>query len=232
MEHTQFNQNEATVLEQYKKARIDMRSGKNEEIEQAKAVFLRLGDYRNCADLAQKCEMMLTFQLGNTVSFGAYRGESIRWKVVEQRGKMRMLLAQDIVFEMPYNELRTDVSWQTTTLRKWLNHDFLKETLTDAQRPLVISTRRTNEPNEQFFTNAGLTTMDKVFILSKRELDIYLPEAQDRALGKWWWLRTPGDNLLAAEAVDADGSVYLHGININYAQGGVRPAMWVLLRDY
>ena len=176
--------------------------------------------------------MLLDFRVGNTVTFGALQGKPLRWRVAEVRGKMRMLIAEDIMLEQPYNALRVDVSWQTRTLRNWLNHDFLQEAFTPEQRLLPIATRRTNEPNEQFYTNAGLPTMDRVFILSKRELDSYLPDEADRICGKWWWLRTPGDNLLAVEAVDADGSVYLHGIKVNYPSGGVRPAMWVLLRDY
>ena len=37
-------------------------------------------------------------------------------------------------------------------------------------------------------------------------------------------------SLLSVAAVDRDGSVYEYGINNSYADGGVRPAMWILLR--
>lgn len=40
----------------------------------------------------------------------------------------------------------------------------------------------------------------------------------------------PGCNLLSAVSDCEDGSIYEIGINVNYASGGVRPAMWVLLR--
>lgn len=50
------------------------------------------------------------------------------------------------------------------------------------------------------------------------------------ALGEWWWTRTPGSNLVSAVAVYPDGSLYIPGININYTDGGVRPAMWILLK--
>lgn len=232
MEQAQRNQDNERLLERYTQAKNAMRTGKDEDLAWAKDVFLGMGDYKNSSSLAQKCEMLLTFREGNTVTFGAYQGKPIRWRVADTSGKMRMLIAEDVVLELPYNDLRVDVYWQTTTLRKWLNKEFLQEAFTAEQRLLIINTRRTNEANEQFFTNGGLPTMDKVFIPSKRELDRYLPETKDRALGKWWWLRTPGDNLLAVVAVEADGSVYLHGVNVNYPNGGVRPAMWVLLRDY
>lgn len=216
----------------YEKAREVMRTGKPENITEARAIFADLGDYRNSAVMVERCDILMNFQVGSTVTFGSYAGSPIRWRVCDTNGKMRMLLAEDIVLERPYNDLRVDTYWQTATLRKWLNKEFLQEAFTPEQRLMVMATRRTNEPNEIFYTNAGLATMDKVFVLSKRELDQYLPEKSERVLGKWWWLRTPGDNLLAVEAVDEQGEAYLHGVNVNYAAGGVRPAMWVLLKDY
>lgn len=232
MEQTQKKQNDEILFEQYTQAKNAMRTGNENEIARAKDIFLGMGNYRNSSSLAEKCEMLLTFREGNTVTFGAYQGKPIRWKVVDSSGKMRMLIAEDLVLEMPYNNLRVDSYWQSTTLRKWLNKEFVQEAFTPEQRLLLIGTRRTNESNELYYTQGGLPTMDKVFIPSKRELDHYLPQTQDRALGKWWWLRTPGDNLLAVTAVEADGSVYMHGVNVNYPNGGVRPAMWLLLRDY
>lgn len=216
----------------YEKAREAMRSGNQEQLTAAKALFLSLGDYKNSAALVHKCDMLMEFQVGNTVTFGAYNGSPIRWRICDASGKMKMLIAEGIVLEKPYNDLRIDTYWQTTSLRKWLNKEFLQEAFTQEERMMVIATRRTNEPNECFYTNGGLPTMDKVFVLSKQELDHYLPEATDRNLGKWWWLRTPGDNLLAVEAVDEQGEAYLHGVNVNYATGGVRPALWVLLKDF
>lgn len=216
----------------FDEAKENMRSGNLESIAAAKELFLALGDYKNSVVMAQKCQMLLEYQIGNTVTFGAYNGKPIRWRVCDTSGKLKMLIAEGIVLEKPYNDLRVDTYWQTATLRKWLNKEFLQEAFTQEERMMVMATRRTNEPNECFYTNAGLPTMDKVFVLSKQELDHYIPERKDRVLGQWWWLRTPGDNLLAVEAVDDQGEAYLHGVNVNYLTGGVRPALWVLLKDF
>lgn len=220
------------IQKQYEEAREAMRSGKAENLTAAKEAFLALGDYKNSTAMAHKCEMLLEFQVGNTVDFGCYNGQPIRWRVCDANGKMKLLIAEKIILERPYNDLRVDTYWQTATLRKWLNNEFLAEAFSKDERNMVIATRRSNEPNECFYTNAGLPTMDKVFVLSKRELDQYLPEQADRAFGQWWWLRTPGDNLLSVTAVEEQGDVYLHGVNVNYPNGGVRPALWILLKDY
>ena len=217
---------------QYEKAREGMRSGNQENLAASRDIFLALGDFKNSTVLAEKCKMLLEYQIGNTVTFGTYNGKPIHWRVCDASGKLKMLIAEEIVLEKPYNDLRVDTYWQTATLRKWLNKEFLQEAFTQEERLMIVATRRTNEPNECFFTNAGLPTMDKVFVLSKQELDRYIPDPKDRTFGQWWWLRTPGDNLLAVEAVDEQGEAYLHGVNVNYPTGGVRPALWILLKDF
>lgn len=227
-----MNLTQEELQAQFEEAKERMRSGKSENVTAAREMFLALGDYKNSTAMAQKCQMLLEYQIGNTVTFGAYNGKPIRWRVCDTSGKLKLLIAEEIVLEKPYNDLRIDTYWQTATLRKWLNKEFLQEAFTQEERMMVMATRRTNEPNECFFTNAGLPTMDKAFVLSKQELDRYLPEQKDRTFGKWWWLRTPGDNLLAVEAVDEQGEAYLHGVNVNYPTGGVRPALWVLLKDF
>lgn len=228
--HSQFNEEE--LRQSYQQAKEWLHSGNDALLVQAKERFSALGDYAGSASLAEKCQMLLTFREGNTVSFGTWEGKPIRWRVVDSSGKMRMLLAEDVVLEAPYNTLRMDVYWQTCSLRSWLNREFIQQAFSREQRMLLINTRRTNEPNGRFYTNAGLPTMDKVFVLSQRELEQYLPNTEDWNLGKWWWLRTPGCNLLTAEAVYTDGTIYPQGVNIDYPQGGVRPALWMLLRDY
>ena len=95
---------------------------------------------------------------------------------------------------------------------------------------LCIASRVDNPRNPKFFTQGGAPSMDKVFILTSEEIEKYLPAQQERALGKWWWVRMPGCNLLSAVSVCEDGSIYDIGINVNYESGGVRPALWVLLR--
>ena len=202
-----------------------------EDLETAQALFEQLGDYKSAAAYAKRCRTLIQFAVGSTVSMGSWDGRPIHWRVADSRGKLRLLLAEDAFLERAYNDLRVDVSWKTSTLRRWLNGEFLETAFSREERMCVISGRVDNPRNPRFFTQGGAPSMDKVFILTQEEIEKYLPAQQDRALGKWWWLRTPGDNLLAVTAVDADGSVYMHGINVNYTNGGVRPAMWILLRD-
>lgn len=82
--------------------------------------------------------------------------------------------------------------------------------------------------SEEYYTNGGNRTMDRVFVLSKAEVLQCLPEVADRNLGHWWWMRTPGSSLLTTAIVYTDGTFYNGGVNVSSHNGGVRPAMWVL----
>ena len=43
-------------------------------------------------------------------------------------------------------------------------------------------------------------------------------------------MRTPGSSLLTTAIVYTDGTFYNGGVNVSSHNGGVRPAMWVLLK--
>lgn len=167
---------------------------------------------------------------GKKVTLGCWNAQQIEWRVLSQQGKMRLLLSEHIITEQPYNEQYVDSYWRDCTLRRWLNGSFLREAFTLAERTMILNTRVANLPNPKYRTNGGPGSVDKLFILDLEEIERYLPDEADRALGKWWWVRSPGSNLLSAASVDKDGMVYSFGINIHYKDGGVRPAMWVLLR--
>lgn len=87
-----------------------------------------------------------------------------------------------------------------------------------------------NQRSPKFYTNGGQNTVDKVFIPDIEEVQRYLPDESQRRTDDWWWLRVPGSNLLSAVGVYRDGSIYDMGIHVNYARGGVRPMLWVLLK--
>lgn len=209
---------------------LNAKSGGN--LQRAEEIFMALGDYKSSKAFAEKCRMLIECYVGNTITFGCFNGKPIRWRIVDANGKMRMLLSEEILTFKAFNELRVDTNWQSCTLRKWLNREFLNEAFTTTERLSIISTKRTNEPSSVFYTNCGPTTTDKAFVLSHDELDRYLPDQADRKRDRWWWLRTLGCNMLTAESVYEDGTVYPNGINVNHTDVGVRPAIWILLKDH
>jgi hypothetical protein len=168
---------------------------------------------------------------GDILSYGTYNGQPILWRVLDQEGNKRLLLTQDIIVHQPYNKEYDNTYWQTCSLRRWLNQTFFQNAFSFKERTRILNSRLENPANPRYSTPGGSETVDKLFPLSFYELIKYLPHDEDRALGDWWWTRTPGMNILSAVSVYENGSIYDTGINIHFADGGVRPAMWILLRD-
>ena len=200
-----------------------------DDLKEAIALFEQSGE-AGAEKYADKCRTLLEYWVGNTVTLGNLDGAAIEWKVIDQRGRMRMLLASKPVTHRPYHGTPTDTSWKDCDLRAWLNREFLEAAFTPVERSRITAVRVENPRNPKYYTNAGLNTMDRVYVLSVPETEKYLPEEADRAGHGWWWLRTPGSNLFSAVAVYDDGTLYEFGIHVHYDNGGVRPAMWVLLK--
>lgn len=198
----------------------------------AEELFSQIPDQESVASYIKKCRLFQKFSVGNSVPYGSMDGRDLTWRVLEERGNMRLLVANEIVSVGPYQQLYIDTYWESASLRKWLNQEFLKSAFSSEEQRTILSTRIETPANEDFFTNGGPKTMDKVFILSKPEIEHYLPEIADRNLGAWWWIRTPGSSLLTASIVYNDGSFYRGGVNVNSKTGGIRPAMWVLLKGH
>ncbi len=88
------------------------------------------------------------------------------------------------------------------------------------------------------------TVSDKVFLLSKEEVEKYFatekergcrptPYAETQGVFKdntgncWWWLRSRGLDHSKALGVCRDGSFSEYGISVATSNSGVRPAMWI-----
>lgn len=220
---------ETDMEEKYCRAveRYDHRANA-EDVEAALAEFESLGDYRDSAKYVEKCRTLLRTAPGRTMTMGSWNGTPIRWRVIAERGKQRLLFAEDVVARHPYCDRLIDATWSTCGLRRWLNGEFVKEAFTQEERGHIMFSKVENAPSAKYWTDGGPNTTDRLFPLRMEELDTY--HVENRALDAWWWTRTPGMSLLSVAAVDRDGSVYEYGINNNYADGGVRPAMWILLR--
>ena len=172
-----------------------------------------------------------TYAVGKTVEYGRFQGAPIRWRVLAEQGNMRLLFAETVLTELPYHHRYIDAFWQTCSLRKWLNQKFFMEAFSFEERMRIVNSRIENPANPRYCTNGGPRTVDKLFLLSLEEASALFAGDAQRCADHWWWLRSPGCNLLSAASVYTDGSLYDTGINLDYAEGGVRPAMWLLLRE-
>ena len=190
-------------------------------------------------------------KVGDTVSFGSYEQdgnanngkEKIEWLVLDKDGAGALLISKYGLDRKPYNNTEEmDVTWETCTLRSWLNNDFLNTAYTTAEKAKIRTTNLVNENNPDYGTAGGNNTDDKVFLLSISEVKKYFasdsarlckPTAYTVTQGVsvyndqcWWWLRTPGTYSITAANVDDFGGINLNE-NVRSAACVIRPAIWV-----
>lgn len=93
-----------------------------------------------------------------------------------------MLIAQKGLDVQPYNTKYGSVTWETSSLRNWLNTTFLNESFTAEEQKAIRTTGVDNgkaQGCELWETDGGNNTQDKVFLLSygeaKKYFDIATP---------------------------------------------------------
>ena len=121
-----------------------------------------------------RCGKEIPLQKGDIYTFGAYEQdndltngkEAIDWIVLDVQGEKALLLSCYVLEGLPYNETYVDVTWETCTLRTWLNETFYDEAFNSVEKSAIIQTSLENTNNPYFQTNGGKDTLDNIFVLS------------------------------------------------------------------
>ena len=125
-----------------------------------------------------------------TPAYRYFKWERIRWKVLYMDGKKALLAADKALDCQEYNETEEDVTWESCSIRKWLNGydgfqdknrgkgsgDFKKESFTSksfydtafekSEQNAILQTTLVNADNAEYGTGGGNSTKDEVFLLS------------------------------------------------------------------
>ena len=100
----------------------------------------------------------------------------------EENGRA-LLVSKYIIDAKYYNEEGGDVTWETSSIRKWLNNDFYNKAFDEKEKELIIETLlHTNDESgiraytvdEKYYTIGGNDTKDKIFLLSTDEIKKYM----------------------------------------------------------
>ncbi|MDO4960668.1 MAG: DUF6273 domain-containing protein [Eubacteriales bacterium] len=190
---------------------------------------------------------------GKIVTFGRYQQTEdgkdqtpIKWQVLERTDKKALLISQYGLARAKYNEWTRDVTWESCTLRKWLNADFADTAFMPAEKAVIAETLVSADKNPRYDTAPGRDTKDRIFLLSIPEAEKYFASNEKRSCAPtayakkagasggstcWWWLRSPGSNSSLAASVSNHGSVYYNGYNVNRDYVCIRPALWINLES-
>lgn len=129
------------------------------------------------------------FTVGNYVTFGEYpqttAGEDmtpIEWLVLARDGNKALLISRYWLDAQPYNTDHTSVTWETCTLRTWLNVTFYNKAFSSDEQAALLTTSVDNGKNQgysKWSTSGGNNTEDKVFLLSYAEANKYFGVTYD-----------------------------------------------------
>lgn len=211
--------------------------------------------YKRNVEPNQKYDLALAViqdaEIGDIIVLGTYDQDSVdgkddvQWLVLDKRDSKYLLTTQYCLWGLPYNTDYTEVTWETSTIRKWLNEEFIYEIFNEQEIDLIEETQITTKGNDEYSTQGGNDTLDKLFLLSAEEVEQYFDSEDDRVLhptwyaeryginvnsnysSSWWWLRTPGNLQDAVATVDPKGTISMFGHDVSSTTGGLRPALWI-----
>lgn len=122
------------------------------------------------------------YEQDNNTSNGA---EPIEWIVLEKKDGKALVISRYILDQVPFVKGFGDADWEHSTIRKWLNKEFLGS-FTDGETARIVTSFVPAEEQKTITDEAGnvipLTvsgTDDKVFLLSDFELKQYLVDDPD-----------------------------------------------------
>lgn len=171
--------------------------------------------------------------IGDIIRFGNYE-----WKVLDIQGDKALIITKEIIDQMPYHNKHEAVTWETSSLRDYLNNEFLRS-FTNEQKAQILATKNNNDGNKWYFLGTENETEDRVFILSLEEMvGPYFNDSMHLLLNKgknqrywferkdinnhlrrssylgyvwWYWVRTNGRMNSSAVYVHGDGNIGIQG---------------------
>ena len=210
--------------------------------------------YKDSSEKFQSAKQALikNAKVGDIVYFGTYEQdnntsngkENIEWLVLAKKGNRILVISDKALDCQTYNSSITSVTWETCTLRKWLNNDFINAAFSDDEKAMIPTVTVSADKNPQYDTDPGNATQDQVFLLSIVEAKKYFSSDSAKQCSPtnyavangayksndnicWWWLRSPGCYQSSVAFVDFDGSVGRGGHYVDNDISAVRPAMWI-----
>ena len=215
--------NTAILNQKYDNAVSLMNKGK---LEDAYNIFVELNDYKDSNKKASEVrllkskETLKNIKVGSYIKFGMYEQDNnksngkeyIDWLVLEIKDNKAFVISKHLLDEQYYHTESTPVTWETCTLRKWLNNDFINAAFTAEEKAIIPTVTVSADKNPLYDTDQGNATSDKVFLLSYTEAAVkyisVIEKAGDTSATQYaisnadyidsenpdYWLRTLGES--------------------------------------
>lgn len=189
------------------------------------------------------------YKPGIFINFGHYEqdnntengAEPIEWLVLEVENERALIISRYALDSQPYNTTFGKVTWETCSLRTWLNGTFLNTAFSPTEQLNIITTRVfTLDYNIE---HSYSTTQDMVFLLDTSEAMDYFSGDAARKCQPTKYATARGvrgkDNCTWAlrslamydycVAVVYEGRPYIGGSTIYTDHYAIRPVLWISL---
>ena len=125
------------------------------------------------------------YDWGGSDIYHYFRYDPIKWRVLDREGSTALLLADIVLDDRQYNVTDDSVSWETSTIRKWLNgygstsnkqdvdyssKNFIDTAFTPAQQAGILTSNPVDTDRKQDRKKEGKIICDKIFLLSESDI--------------------------------------------------------------
>ena len=199
----------------------------------------------------------IKYKKGDTIVFGHYEqdnkkengAEPIEWIVQNTDDNTILLLSKYVLDCLPYNDADEETSWETCSLRRWLNEQFISDAFTEYEAAGISEVYLQNggsehPEKEKWSAVEPYTTRDKVFLLNAAEYKDYLRDNYETtgtkfaekagAKGAAWsknatqWTRSTGKTVKEAAFLEGGKDPFKDEKSSKVSKKhGVRPALWI-----
>ena len=134
------------------------------------------------------------WKVGNIITFGRYEQddnstngpEEIEWIILDydKANQKVFLLSKYGLDIVPYNTKFTRITWEKSSLRAWLNSEFLNKAFNAEEQSAILSTTVNNgtaQGYSKWNIDGGKSTQDQIFLLSYAEANHYLGLTYDKS---------------------------------------------------
>ena len=147
------------------------------------------------------CLKLNSLNVGDVVEFGKYEQdnntsngkEDIEWNVLAKEDNRVLLISKYALDCKQYHPIWSIATWETCSLRQWLNGTFIDSAFDGAEKSIVKETEVLAEKEIDIYEyeegekipkysieNPGNTTTDRVFLLSITDAEKYFKSDEDR----------------------------------------------------
>ena len=188
---------------------------------------------------------MKTIELGRYWKETGLEDVPIEWIVLNETHEHLFVVSKQSIVSQMFDE--TTASWKDSSIRKWLNKEFLRKAFNEYERPSILE-KNIVTSNDLESVYGGFSqmrnyveTLDKVFLLSVDEVEQYFKTQEsrvaersqyaidtledDRKYVNCWWLRNEAYFNWAPLLIQGDGTYY--GLAGAQNLEGIRPAMYI-----